>query len=227
MHTAMARSLPAAALPRLIHSRIRYPDHAPLHILSQVDDGQADTKGSRKNNSPFRATHPFRLAELLVRLHARTMRPSRASAGMRLDTPRFEVILSRAQSVTIVVLGDLGRSPRVLYRAQALLDRSVTVDLVGYAMTPLPAPLLGHACLRTHWLRALELPAATFSIRNRTAKAYRARPSGAVETRIVTPPRQRAARAARTCILPGQGSPLQPPSRGTVGLLSTIRACGH
>lgn len=40
--------------------------------------------------------------------------------------------------VAVVVLGDLGRSPRMLYHAKALAARGVDVDLVGYAETALP-----------------------------------------------------------------------------------------
>lgn len=38
--------------------------------------------------------------------------------------------------VALVVLGDLGRSPRMQYHALALADAAVDVDLIGYAGTP-------------------------------------------------------------------------------------------
>src|SRR5262245_37566747 len=37
--------------------------------------------------------------------------------------------------VVVAVLGDLGRSPRMLYHAQALADSGADVDLVGYVET--------------------------------------------------------------------------------------------
>jgi beta-1,4-mannosyltransferase len=49
--------------------------------------------------------------------------------------------------VAVVVLGDLGRSPRMLRHAAALLDAGAAVDLVGYPETPLPSALAGHARL--------------------------------------------------------------------------------
>jgi beta-1,4-mannosyltransferase len=54
---------------------------------------------------------------------------------------RFVRWLPRADSdmrVAVVVLGDLGRSPRMLYHAQALAAHGVAVDLVGFAESTLP-----------------------------------------------------------------------------------------
>ncbi len=49
--------------------------------------------------------------------------------------------------VAVVVLGDLGRSPRMLRHAAALLDVGATVELVGYLDTPLPSAVAAHTRL--------------------------------------------------------------------------------
>ena len=50
----------------------------------------------------------------------------------------------RAARVTVVVLGDLGRSPRMCYHALALADAGVQVDLVGYVETALDPAVARH-----------------------------------------------------------------------------------
>ena len=70
--------------------------------------------------------------------------------------------------VAVVVLGDLGRSPRMLRHAAALLDCGAAVDLVGYPGAPLPAALRDDARLAVHHLpgprlgRRHALPRAVF-----------------------------------------------------------------
>jgi len=56
----------------------------------------------------------------------------------------------QAIHVTVVVLGDLGRSPRMRYHALALADSGVEVDLIGYAGSALPRALGGHPRIRCH-----------------------------------------------------------------------------
>lgn len=41
--------------------------------------------------------------------------------------------LRRRLMVQVVVLGDIGRSPRMRYHATSLADSGCTVDLIGYA----------------------------------------------------------------------------------------------
>lgn len=56
--------------------------------------------------------------------------------------------------VAVVVLGDLGRSPRTCYHALALAEAGVAVDLLGYCETALDPIVAGHAGIRVHALRA-------------------------------------------------------------------------
>lgn len=56
--------------------------------------------------------------------------------------------------VVVAVLGDLGRSPRMLYHAQALADSIADVDLVGYVETEVDPAIAAHPHVRVHRLRA-------------------------------------------------------------------------
>jgi beta-1,4-mannosyltransferase len=56
--------------------------------------------------------------------------------------------------VTMVALGDLGRSPRICYHALALAEAGARVDLVGYLETTLDPAVARHAAIRAHPLRA-------------------------------------------------------------------------
>jgi beta-1,4-mannosyltransferase len=61
---------------------------------------------------------------------------------------------NRPLRVAVVVLGDVGRSPRMLYHARALADWGAMVDLVGDAGSPLP-PLVGtHPRITCHLMRS-------------------------------------------------------------------------
>ena len=60
--------------------------------------------------------------------------------------PRFRV--------TVVVLGDLGRSPRMLYHARSLADSGAEVHLVGYGETELPPEVAGDPRIVVHVLAA-------------------------------------------------------------------------
>ncbi|MDZ4324744.1 MAG: glycosyltransferase, partial [Pseudomonas sp.] len=53
----------------------------------------------------------------------------------------------------VIVLGDLGRSPRMQYHALALAVNGVDVDLIGEEGAPLPARLQ-HPRIRVHRLKA-------------------------------------------------------------------------
>ncbi len=59
-----------------------------------------------------------------------------------------------APRTAVVVLGDLGRSPRMLYQALALADHLGPVDLIGYGDSPLPVRLREHPRLAVHLLPA-------------------------------------------------------------------------
>jgi beta-1,4-mannosyltransferase len=70
--------------------------------------------------------------------------------------------------VTVAVLGDLGRSPRMLYHARALADSDAEVSLVGHLEHALPADVAGHPRIRVRRLpspagaRRHRLPRALF-----------------------------------------------------------------
>jgi beta-1,4-mannosyltransferase len=63
----------------------------------------------------------------------------------------------QAIRVTVVVLGDLGRSPRMRYHALALADCGVEVDLIGYAGSALPRALCDHPRIRCHLMPSTPL----------------------------------------------------------------------
>ena len=67
--------------------------------------------------------------------------------------------------VAIVVLGDLGRSPRMQYHARSLADAGAAVDLVGYVETELFDAVQNHPMIRVHALR--QISASDFIRRNR------------------------------------------------------------
>jgi beta-1,4-mannosyltransferase len=50
----------------------------------------------------------------------------------------------------VLVLGDLGRSPRMINHAASLASHGWAVDLVGYAGAPLPAAVRDHAAIAIH-----------------------------------------------------------------------------
>ncbi len=63
--------------------------------------------------------------------------------------------------VTVVVLGDLGRSPRMLYHAAALADSDAAIDLVGSVEHALPADVGDRPQVRVH-----RLPSASVATRH-------------------------------------------------------------
>lgn len=48
-------------------------------------------------------------------------------------------IQTTTKKVTIVVLGDIGRSPRMGYHALSLVEEGYFVHLIGYGESPLPS----------------------------------------------------------------------------------------
>src|SRR5215510_10450771 len=91
---------------------------------------------------------------------ARPKPRSRASAHGLLEDRRWRHAMiehprmSRAQriQVSVVVLGDVGRSPRMLYHAQALASALAEVDVVGYAGSALDPAVRDHDHIRWHLL---------------------------------------------------------------------------
>jgi beta-1,4-mannosyltransferase len=82
--------------------------------------------------------------------------------------------------VTIVVLGDLGRSPRMQYHAEALAAHHVNVDVVACAGSALPAEVRAHPHITCHMLpppreralpRALSLVVAGLRAAGQTARS--------------------------------------------------------
>jgi beta-1,4-mannosyltransferase len=68
--------------------------------------------------------------------------------------------------VTLVALGDLGRSPRICYHALALAETGADVDLVGYVETALDPAVERHRAIRVLALRAeSHVPRAGFVAR--------------------------------------------------------------
>jgi len=61
----------------------------------------------------------------------------------------------KKRNACVIVLGDIGRSPRMQYHAQSLLEENYHVDVIGYLETrPLEA-LTQHPCCRIHALTAV------------------------------------------------------------------------
>ena len=58
-----------------------------------------------------------------------------------------------APRVAVVVVGDLGRSPRMQAHALALANRGASVDLVGYGDSPVYPEIERHPGIRVHELR--------------------------------------------------------------------------
>lgn len=58
-------------------------------------------------------------------------------------------------SIAVVVLGDIGRSPRMQYHALALAEAGWRVDLVGYQEAQVPDSLTANPRIRCHALRDL------------------------------------------------------------------------
>jgi beta-1,4-mannosyltransferase len=103
------------------------------------------------------------------RLYRNALDGDRMTAAMameRVGEPLREPLAGAR--VAIVVLGDLGRSPRMLHHAAACLDSGAAVDLIGYAGVALPDELSTRPGLTVHALsgprlaRRHALPRAAF-----------------------------------------------------------------
>ncbi len=64
----------------------------------------------------------------------------------------LHLIYKRDQRVLVLVLGDLGRSPRMQLHSKSLADAGFEVDFVGYKGTQVPAFLLNNAKIHIHRL---------------------------------------------------------------------------
>lgn len=79
-------------------------------------------------------------------------------------TKRSSDSKTRVKNITVLVLGDLGRSPRILYQALSLSRAGFHVDLVGYAGTELFPEFKNAGNITVHHLPA---PKKLFSGGNR------------------------------------------------------------
>lgn len=62
---------------------------------------------------------------------------------------------TRRKSICIVVLGDLGRSPRMQYHAQSFLNEGYFVDLVAYSGSAPLESLTKSPAVKIHYLQPL------------------------------------------------------------------------
>jgi len=60
--------------------------------------------------------------------------------------------MNQGRRAAVLVLGDLGRSPRMQYHALALANEGFSVDLIGYGGRPADAEVAGHPRVRIHEL---------------------------------------------------------------------------
>ncbi|KAG0308699.1 hypothetical protein BGZ98_007170 [Dissophora globulifera] len=65
-------------------------------------------------------------------------------------------------SLCVVVLGDIGRSPRMLLHARSALDAGWRVDVIGYKGSSLPEDLESHPSIQFHFVK--ELPRVSESM---------------------------------------------------------------
>ena len=97
-------------------------------------------------------------------------------------SPVVEPQPANGRRAAVVVLGDLGRSPRMQYHALALANDGFMVDLVGYGGRPADAEVAEHARIRIHELpqpwrrrapRALFVPVAAVDVTAQAAALAR------------------------------------------------------
>jgi len=123
----------------------------------RLDPGDATSPGVG-----HRESRPHVTAAAAARDH-QTFTPHgrRGTSGVVVDDGRVQGIghhgrryhtTSVPERAAVVVLGDLGRSPRTLYHALALADAGVEVDLVGYLESPLDASTAGNPRIHVHAL---------------------------------------------------------------------------
>lgn len=58
--------------------------------------------------------------------------------------------MNKGKRVCVVVLGDIGRSPRMQYHALSLADSSYIVNIIGYKETEISNSLSQHSNIRIH-----------------------------------------------------------------------------
>jgi len=94
----------------------------------------------------------------------------------------IEPQMPNGRRAAVVVLGDLGRSPRMQYHALALANEGFSVDLIGYGGRPADAEVAGHPRVRIHELplpwrrrapRALFVPVAALDVTAQAAALAR------------------------------------------------------
>jgi beta-1,4-mannosyltransferase len=71
---------------------------------------------------------------------------------MQAAKPSAEALSVAGRRFAVLVLGDLGRSPRMQYHALALAAHGADVDLIGFAGSPLPEALRENRRVRIHLL---------------------------------------------------------------------------
>ncbi|XP_052768943.1 chitobiosyldiphosphodolichol beta-mannosyltransferase-like [Mya arenaria] len=67
----------------------------------------------------------------------------------------FNYYVAGRRSVCIVVLGDIGRSPRMQYHAISFLKSGFTVDMVGYSGSEVQAELKNNDNMTLHYMKEL------------------------------------------------------------------------
>lgn len=62
---------------------------------------------------------------------------------------------SDQKNVCVLVLGDIGRSPRMQYHAISFAKEGFTVDVIGYPGSPPMREITENTLIRIHYLRSL------------------------------------------------------------------------
>src|SRR5258707_9388599 len=78
--------------------------------------------------------------------------PDSSHLSSALGATSTEAESLRGRRVLVIVLGDVGRSPRMLYHALALAEAGAEVDLAGYGGTGVSETLRRHPRLHFHFL---------------------------------------------------------------------------
>ena len=121
------------------------------------------------------------VAWALCAIQALALRVCALPAGQAM-TVGAAVARPGGRRAAVVVLGDLGRSPRMQYHALALANEGFAVDLIGYGGRPADAEVQAHPGIRLHELaapwrrrapRALFLPVAAADVAAQAAALAR------------------------------------------------------
>lgn len=123
--------------------------HVAEHLPVGLGDGQrrVHMAGGVANDHREASSHQV---NGVVAYHADAVPPPTRNPVLRcLSEPGARVRMRTA----VVVLGDLGRSPRMCYHAQALSAHGVDVDLVGYLESDLPEALRQDPRIAVHAVR--------------------------------------------------------------------------